>query len=327
MTANISTPILLTGGNGFLGQAICKVLSRQGAEVVCASRSNIDQPSVKHVPISGIDAATDWTDALEKVRVVIHSAARVHVMNDSAADPLIEFRRVNVEGTLNLAKQAAAAGIRRFIFISSIKVNGEQTSLAIPFTSEDIPAPQDPYGVSKFEAEQGILLLAEQTGMEVVIVRPPLVYGPGVKANFASMMRWLYRGIPLPLGAINNKRSFVYIENLVSFIVSCIDHPDAANQIFLASDDQDVSTTELLKACASALGVKSRLLPVPQGLLVALVSAIGKNSVAQRLCGSLQLDISKSKQLLGWTPPFSLQQGLDETAKWFIDTESAKIQS
>jgi nucleoside-diphosphate-sugar epimerase len=326
LTVNISTPILLTGSSGFLGQAVCKALNRQGVEVVCASRRKIDRSNVRHVLISGIDAATDWTDALVKVGVVVHSAARVHVMNDSAADPLAEFRRVNVDGTLNLARQAAAAGVRRFVFISSIKVNGEHTELTKPFTENDIPSPQDPYGVSKSEAEQGLLLLAQQTGMEVVIIRPPLVYGPGVKANFASMMRWVQRGIPLPLGAIKNKRSFVYIENLVSLIIHCVDHPNAANQIFLASDGQDVSTTELLRACATALDVKPRLLPVPQGLLIALASAVGKNDVAQRLCGSLQLDIFKSKQLLGWTPPHSLQQGLDETAKWFIGAESAKIQ-
>lgn len=325
MTINISASVLLTGSNGFLGKAVYKNLRAQGLEIVCASRNSVNQPDTRHVPISDIHANTDWTYALVNVGVVIHTAARVHIMNDSSANPLAEFRRVNVDGTLNLARQAVAAGVHRFVFISSIKVNGEQTALSKPFTENDIPAPQDPYGVSKLEAEQGLQLLAQQTGMEVVVIRPPLVYGAGVKANFASMIHWVYRGVPLPLGAIKNKRSFVYIENLVSLIVHCINHPKAANQIFLASDDQDVSTTELLRACAGALDVRSRLLPVPQGLLVAMASAIGKKNVAQRLCGSLQLDISKSKQLLGWTPPYSLQQGLDETAKWFISSESAKI--
>jgi nucleoside-diphosphate-sugar epimerase len=319
------TKILVTGANGFVGGAIINKLR---------SDKSFFAGAVRHPPLGDdfilappLNSEADWSDTLRKFQIVIHAAARVHVMNDSSGDPLAEFRRVNVDGTLNLARQAAAAGVQRFIFISSIKVNGEQTVLAKPFTEDDTSSPEDPYGISKLEAEQGLLLLAQQTGMEVVIIRPCLIYGPGVKANFASMLRWVQRGIPLPLGAINNKRSLVYIENLVSLIIHCIDHPNAANQVFLASDGQDVSTSELLRACADALGVKPRLLPVPQGLIVALASAIGKDSVAKRLCGSLQLDISKSKQLLDWTPPYSLQQGLHETAKWFIHAESAKMPS
>jgi nucleoside-diphosphate-sugar epimerase len=267
------------------------------------------------VVLGAIDGFTDWSAALCEVNVVIHLAARVHMMNDTSVDPLAEFRKVNVAGTLNLAQQAAKAGAKRFIFISSVKVNGEHTELGKPFTEVAAANPQDAYAISKFEAEQGLLQIAQQTGMEVVIIRPPLVYGAGVKANFASMMRVVKRGIPLPLGAIYNKRSFVYVENLVSLILCCIDHSAAANQTFLVSDGQDISTTELLRGCADALGVKARLLPIPQRLIEILAVIIGKREVAQRLCGNLQVDISKARTLLDWTPPISLADGLKATAQ------------
>ena len=264
--------------------------------------------------IASIDADTDWLAALIDVYVVVHLAARVHVMTDHAADSLAEFRQVNVAGTLNLAMQAAEAGVKRFIFISSVKVNGESTEINQPFTEENAANPQDAYGLSKHEAEQGLLLFTQQTGMEVVIIRPPLVYGVGVKANFASMLRAVKRGIPLPLGAIHNQRSFVYVGNLVSLILRCLDHPAAANQVFLVSDGYDTSTTELLRASALALGVKSRLLPVPQRLIAFATSMLGKRAVAQRLCDNLQVDIAKAQTLLGWKPPVSMADGLKATA-------------
>jgi nucleoside-diphosphate-sugar epimerase len=269
---------------------------------------------IKQIIVGSIDNNTDWSAALQSVDVVIHLAARVHVMHDSAADPYAAFRKVNVDGTLKLATQASQAGVKRFIFMSSIKVNGEMTEVGKPFVEENPVSPQDAYGLSKLEAEQGLFRLAKQTGMEVVVIRPPLIYGAGVKANFASMMRAVYRGIPLPLGAIHNQRSFVYVDNLVSLILRCVDHPAAANQVFLVSDDHDLSTTELLQACAVALGVKPRLLPVPQRLIEIVARLLGKQSVAQRLCGHLQVDISHARTLLDWMPPVSVMDGLKVTA-------------
>jgi nucleoside-diphosphate-sugar epimerase len=310
-----ATSILVTGANGFVGQSLCAELHNQGSTVLAVVRSADVQ--IERAIVGSIDSETNWS-VLRNVDIVVHLAARVHVMNDTAVDPLTEFRKVNVDGTLHLALQAAKAGVKRFIFISSVKVNGEHTEIGKPFSEENAPNPQDAYGVSKFEAEQGLLLIAQQTGMEVVIIRPPLVYGAGVKANFASMMRAVRRGIPLPLGAIHNKRSFVYVENLVSLIVTCIDHPAAANQVFLVSDGCDLSTTELLRECAGALGVKARLLPVPQSLLEACAAMLGKRDVAQRLCGNLQVDITKVRTLLGWVPPVSVADGLKATALGLI---------
>lgn len=240
-------------------------------------------------------------------------------MKEVAVDALSEFRKINVEGTVNLARQAAQAGVKRFVFISSIKVNGEETHPGRPFTADDNPAPSDPYGISKQEAEEALLALSQETGMEVVIVRPTLIYGPGVKANFRSMMGWLKKGIPLPFGAIYNKRSLVSLENLISLILVCLTHPNAAGQIFLVSDGVDLSTTELLSRTAEALGVKSRLIPVPVRLLVFCAVALGRRALSQRLCGSLQVDISKTQTLLGWNPPVSVQDALNRTAKEFLE--------
>jgi nucleoside-diphosphate-sugar epimerase len=231
-------------------------------------------------------------------------------MNDTAADPLTAFRAVNVDGTLNLVRQAATAGVKRFVFISSVKVNGELTQPGRAFTETDAAAPQDAYGQSKHEAEQGLRQLAADTGMEVVIIRPPLVYGPGVKANFAALMRAVQRGWPLPLGAVHNQRSLVALDNLVDFIVTCITHPQAANQTFLVSDGEDLSTTELVRGMAQAVGVPARLLPVPVWALQAGATLLGKGDAVQRLCGNLQVDISKARNLLGWTPPVSVAAGL-----------------
>ena len=304
--------ILITGANGFVGCALTHHLLDAGWPVSCAMRSDnmLDSRIRRKVTVPSVDAHTDWADALSGCEVVIHLAARVHVMHDSASDPLAEFRKTNVEGTLNLAQQAAAAGVKRFIFISSIKVNGEQTLPGRPFTEADVARPQDAYGQSKYEAEQGLMSIAKQIGMEVVIIRPPLIYGAGVKANFASMLHYVKRGMPLPLGAIHNKRSFVYLGNLLSLIECCIDHPAAANQVFLVSDGHDLSTTALLRCCAVALDVKARLLPVPQGVIEFFAAMLGKKAVAQRLCGNLQVDISKARTVLGWTPPVSVADGL-----------------
>ncbi|MDA3831988.1 MAG: SDR family oxidoreductase, partial [Spirochaetales bacterium] len=295
------TKLLVTGANGFVGRSLCVALASSGQTVVAATRHVLSEmgPHISNFQISTLAADTDWQQGLQGCDAVVHLAARVHVMADTATDPLTEFRRVNVEGTMNLARQAAAAGVRRFVFISSIKVNGESTRLGQIFVADEAPDPQDPYSISKHEAEQGLSRLAAETGMEVVIIRPPLVYGPGVKANFQSMMRWLMCGVPLPLGGIHNKRSLVALDNLVDLIVTCINHPAAANQIFLAGDGEDLSTTDLLKRMAKALGRPSRLIQVPVKVLELGAVLLGKRAVAQRLCGSLQVDISKARTLLG----------------------------
>ena len=288
--------------------------SQDLAVAVRCSEPHWPQRVTQHL-IGDLTATTNWSAALEGAFAVLHCAARVHVMADASANPLDEFRRVNVQGTLALARQSAAAGVRRFVFISSIKVNGESTQAGQPFTADDMPAPLDAYGISKMEAEQGLRKLSSQTGMEVVMIRPPLVYGPGVKANFAAMMRGLQRGLPLPLGAIYNQRSLVALDNLVDLIVTCISHPAAANQTFLVSDGEDVSTTELLRRMGQALGKPARLLPVPASWLQLAATVVGKRGVAQRLCGSLQVDIEKTRQLLDWTPPLTLDQGLKKAAE------------
>ncbi len=240
-------------------------------------------------------------------------------MRDTVAEPLADFRRVNVEGTRQLARQAAAAGVQRFVYVSSIKVNGESTAPGRPFRADDPPQPVDPYGISKHEAEQALREQAATAGMELVVIRPPLVYGPGVRANFRSMMTWLQRGIPLPLGAIDNRRSLVALDNLCDLIVTCVQHPAAAGRTFLAGDGEDVSTTELLQRLGRALGHPARLLPVPPGLLRTTLGLLGKGDIAQRLCSSLQVDISTARELLGWQPPISLDEGLLRAAATFLD--------
>ncbi len=273
------------------------------------------------VVVGNLGGDTDWSAALKGIEIIVHLAARVHVMNDSVSDPLAEFRRVNVEGTLNLAQQAVSGGVKRFVFISSIKVNGGNTLLNQPYFADDTPAPVDPYGISKYEAEEGLHSLAMETGLEVVIIRPPLVYGPGVKVNFRSMMQWLNRGLPLPFGAIHNKRSLVALDNLVDLIITCIEHPSAANQTFLAGDGEDLSTTELLRIMGQALGRPARLMPIPERLLEAVAVLLGKRALAQRLCASLQVDISKAKELLGWVPPVKTKEALHETARHFLESQ------
>lgn len=304
--------VLLTGGSGFVGSCVAKRLLDEGHRVTAAVRGS-DMRSDARLEswrFEELSADQDWRAALEGKSLVIHCAARVHVMGDSAVDPLSEFRNVNVDGTCALARQAANAGIRRFIFISSIKVNGESTTLGLPYRADDIPAPQDFYGISKFEAEQGLRKVAAETGMEVVIIRPPLVYGPRVKGNFASMITLVGKGFPLPMGAIHNKRSLVGIDNLVDLIIRCIGHPAAANQVFLAGDGADLSTTELLRGVGRAMGKPARLIPVPAGMLQLGATLLGKKAMAQRLLGSLQVDISKTCELLDWRPPYTVDEGL-----------------
>lgn len=309
---NSKNLILLTGGTGFVGEALQKRLLADGAQLKVTSRKNIPKmvDSVKFIQVSSLNAENNWGSALDDVDAVVHCAARVHVMNELSLDPLEDYRKVNVQGSLNLARQAARAGVRRFVFVSSIKVNGEVTQPGQTFTADDVPEPLDPYGVSKMEAEQGLRDIGVQSGMEVVIVRPPLVYGPGVKANFAAMMRWVARGIPLPLGSIHNARSMVALENLVDLLVTCLKHPAAAGQTFLVSDGEDVSTTELLIRVSNVMGKKTLLLPVPVFLLEWSAAMLGKRAVAQRLCSSLQVDIEKTRRFLGWNPPLTLNQGL-----------------
>jgi nucleoside-diphosphate-sugar epimerase len=307
--------ILVTGASGFVGRSLANQLIEQQTSVICTSRNIMQIARADCRQVAELGPDTDWRHCLSGVQTVVHCAARVHVMHDTAADPLQVFRQVNVAGTLRLAEQAAAAGVQQFIFLSSVKVNGEQTFPGAPYSETDMAAPSDPYGISKHEAEQALLEFGRQCGMAITIIRPPLVYGPGVGANFLSLLRAVKKQLPLPLASIRNQRSLVYVKNLVSLIIHCIDHPQAVNQIFMVSDDHDLSTPELLRQCAKALNVPSRLLPCPLGLLTLMARLLGKKSVADRLCQSLQVDISKAKQQLGWAPPYSVQQGLLASVK------------
>jgi nucleoside-diphosphate-sugar epimerase len=283
--------IFVTGANDFLGSSIVTKLL-ESKQVIVGIREGCKYSISDHVVFRypDINIKTDWNRIINKVKVIVHTAARVHVMKDKVADPLTEFRHVNVDGTLNLARQAA--GIGRFIFISSIKVNGEMTLSQLPFKSDDAPAPCDPYGISKLEAENGLMKIARETGMEVVVLRPPLVYGPGVKANFQKMIHWLNKGVPLPLGSIHNKWTLVALDNLVDLINTCIDHPAAANQVFLAGDDEDVSTSLLLQKIGQSLGKPARLIKVSPKFIKLGAAILGKSDTANRLLGNQQVDIS-----------------------------------
>ncbi len=324
-TLSVKKKILVTGGTGFIGHALLERLACRPELRLLAWIRRVDAVlPVGVIPVSAsrgrMFAAGGQADDLD---TVIHCAARVHVMMDKAQDPMAEFRKANVDLTLELARSAVEAGARRFIFLSSVKVNGESTPPGRPFTATDQPAPVGPYALSKYEAEAGLRRIAELTGLEVVIIRTPLVYGPGVKANFRSMMRWLSVGVPLPLGGLENRRSLVALDNLVDLIDTCIDHPAAANQIFLVSDGEDLSTSALLQRLAAAMGRSARLLPLPERALAGVARWLGRQEVHARLCGSLQVDIGKTCERLGWTPPVRVDEALSKTAADYLHRKCA----
>ncbi len=310
--------ILVTGASGFIGQAFIAAALEKGWGVRCALRSPSFSPmiaSCESIVVGEMDAATDWREALQGCEAVVHLAARVHVMKDEAADPLAAFRAVNALGTIHLAQQAAKAGVKRFLFMSTIKVNGE--GRVAPYTEADAPAPEDPYAVSKAEAEAALMALAEATPMAVTILRPPLVYGAGVRANFHSLMLAVRRGLPLPLGSIQNKRSLVYRGNLISAMTTCLTSEGAKNKIFLVSDGQDVSTPHLIRALAKAMERSAFLLPIPLLFLRWGGFLFGKEKQVSRLLGSLCADSTALHNATGWTPPYTLEQGLIETVRPF----------
>ena len=312
--------LLLTGATGFVGNAIQQRIVADGKYDLTIAVRNVNKQleAIRIVKVDDLKYNTDWRDALKNIDVVVHSAARVHVMKEESTDPLSEFHKVNVEGTLNLARQAADTGVKRFIFISSIKVNGESTELGNPYTADSKPNPIDPYGISKYEAEQGLLKLAETTPLEVVIIRPTLVYGENVKGNFHSLMKWAYKGLPLPTGGIKqNLRSLVSVDNLIDFIITCIEHKNAKNEVFLISDDNDISTAVLLEEISKGLGVKNKAVNIPPTFINTVAGVLGKSSVAQRLSGSLQVDISKAKNLLDWQPKYSTSESIQKAAQFY----------
>jgi nucleoside-diphosphate-sugar epimerase len=317
LAKHYNSVVLVTGGNGFIGRATVARLTENGVEVRSAVRRLANVRTEVLAPPLGSHA--DWRSVLDGVGTVIHTAARAHVLRDDAVDPVRIFREINLKGTLQLARQAAELGVNRFVFLSSIGVNGTQSTL--PFNESHVCYPQEPYALSKLEAEQALLALGAQSGMEIVIIRPPLVYGPGAPGNFAGLIRWVQRGLPLPLGAIYNHRSLVALENLLSLVLLCADSarsPQAANQVFVVADGEDVSTSTLLRKVARASGRPSRLLPVPASWLRAGASLLGKRAVADRLLGNLQVDATKARTLLGWRPVITM----DEQLTKMFDQES-----
>jgi len=310
--------ILITGSTGFIGIALIARLAEENFNIRAIVRNNkatTFNEEVKVINVGELTTSINWKQALEGVDVVIHLASRVHIMNDQAADPTAEYQRINVDASLNLARQAADLGVKRFIYLSSIKVHGEFTELSRPFVADDMLFPQSSYAISKYQSELGLRELSIESEMEIVIIRPPLVYGPGVKANFLSMMKWLSRSIPLPFGRIHNLRSLVAIDNLVDLIVKCIDHPAAANQAFLVSDGEDLSTPDLLYRMGVALDKPVRLIPIPVLWLQFFSYLFGFDSTFERLCSSLQVDISKTQKLLGWDPIIGVDEGLRRAAQ------------
>jgi UDP-glucose 4-epimerase len=318
----------ITGASGFIGKELIARLDNNTIDIIEIGRHKDKQYDGNYIYVEGINSSSNFKLTSLKCDCLIHCAARVHVMDESLVNSLEKFREVNTYGTLNLAQQAANAGVKRFIFISSIKVNGESTKIGLPFRYDDNLIPTDPYGVSKYEAEVGLRRIEQETGMEVVIIRPTLVYGPGVKANFESLLNLVSRGIPLPFGCIsNNRRSLVSVFNLVDLIITCIDHPKAANQVFLVSDDNDVSTASMVREMSKALGKPCRMLPVPLWCYSLSGKVFKKQDVVSRLSGSLQVDIAHTKEMLNWVPPQTVEQGFKETSKAFLKNNEKKNDS
>lgn len=318
--------ILVTGANGFVGQALCNGLIEHGYTVrgVVRSENAMLPPGTEKTVVGSINKDTDWSGALQGIDCVVHLAARVHVMHEASPDPLSEFRQVNVEGTEKLARAAALAGVKRLVYVSSIKVNGEAT-FEKPFSESDLPDPQDPYGISKWEAEQVLHHISKETGLEIVIVRPPLVYGPGVGGNFIRMLGWIKKGIPLPLGSADNRRSMIYVANLADALMLCSAHADAANETFLVSDSESISTPELIRRLSEKMGLKARILPFPLFLLRLLGRLIGKSAEIERLTGSLEIDSSRIRTRLGWNPPHSMLEGMENTVAWYHSPPRRKV--
>lgn len=309
--------ILVTGATGFIGGHLCRLLGEGGGGIVAATRNGDCPEGAEPRRIGDLGPETEWREALAGVEAVVHLAGRAHVMRDSSLDPLAAFRRANVGGTRSLAAQAAEAGVRRMVYVSSITIHGGESRPARPLRADDAPAPRDPYAISKLEAEQALAEISERTGLERVVIRPPLVYGPGVKGNLLSLLRVCHRGVPLPLGSVDNRRSLVGVRNLAVGIAACLRHPAAAGQTFLIRDGEDVSTPELVRRLCRCLGRRSRLLPLPLPVLRVAGRITGRSRAVDRLLGSLQVDDAPLRQGLAWRPPFSLDEGLAEMADWF----------
>jgi len=314
--------IVITGASGFVGKALCKRFMADGHDVagtIHSAKSSLAVPfGTKQVFVKDLASETDWSDALKNADIVVHLAARVHVMDDTASDPLVEFRKVNLQGTKRLAEAAMASGVKRFIYLSSIKVNGEATPMEAAFSENDKPQPGDPYGVSKLETEEALRAMIGRSPMEIVIIRPPLVYGPEVAANARRLFAAVYKNQPFPLASVSNKRSLVYLGNLVDAITTCAFHPKAAGQLYLVSDGEDLSTPDLIRRIADAFGGSARLFHVPVGLMSFAAALLGKRAMIDRLTGSLRVDRSKITRELGWQPPFTANQGIAATAEWYL---------